>query len=248
MSASGIRPVIAVGALSRAGNLAASLAEVLEREIREGRLGPGDRLPTEAVLSASAGVSRTVVREAVAALRASGLVETRQGAGAFVRLAPPLLPRFGSLAPGAVEELLAFLELRLAVEAEAAALAAARRGPADIARLDATLDDLARARIAGGDGAEADLGFHLALASATGNAWFVEFLERAGPAAVPRRRLAGAGRADAGEAYVALVEREHRAIRDAVAAGQAVAAAAAMRLHLAGSRARYRQLLAAAGA
>src|SRR3954471_17552606 len=65
-------------------NLVATVTETLRREIVEGRLKPGDRLPTDAALGASAGVSRTVVREAVASLKAEGFVETRQGAGAFV--------------------------------------------------------------------------------------------------------------------------------------------------------------------
>src|SRR6195952_5517223 len=61
--------------------------EVVERiaaQITEGQLTAGARLPTEQAMMAAMGVSRTVVREAIAALRARGLVNTRQGAGAFV--------------------------------------------------------------------------------------------------------------------------------------------------------------------
>ena len=64
--------------------LAHALVERLSAEILSGRLAPGARLPTEQDLIATTGVSRTVVREAIAALRAEGLVLTRQGAGAFV--------------------------------------------------------------------------------------------------------------------------------------------------------------------
>src|SRR5712672_943199 len=60
------------------------LVERLTAEIVSGKLPPGARLPTEQEMIAATGVSRTVVREAVAALRAEGLVVTRQGAGAFV--------------------------------------------------------------------------------------------------------------------------------------------------------------------
>src|SRR5690606_15581682 len=74
----------AIRDIGRRGNLVAMPAESLEREIVEGRYRPGDQLPTESAMAAGAGVSRTVVREAVASLRAAGLVETRQGAGAFV--------------------------------------------------------------------------------------------------------------------------------------------------------------------
>ena len=56
----------------------------LSADIRGGRLAPGARLPTEQALTSALGVSRTVVREAVAALRADGLVVTRRGSGAYV--------------------------------------------------------------------------------------------------------------------------------------------------------------------
>ncbi|MBV9702238.1 MAG: winged helix-turn-helix transcriptional regulator, partial [Methylobacteriaceae bacterium] len=65
-------------------NRTQELAQRLADEIRSGRLSPGSQLPTEQELSSATGVSRTVVREAVAALRAEGLVVTRQGLGAFV--------------------------------------------------------------------------------------------------------------------------------------------------------------------
>src|SRR5690242_3328561 len=78
-------------------NLVATVTDTLRREIVEGRLQPGDKLPTEAALGASAKVSRTVVREAVASLKAEGLVETRQGAGAFVLAAPKRLPAAGEV-------------------------------------------------------------------------------------------------------------------------------------------------------
>ena len=81
-----IRPVAAERKLSR------RLFEQLADEIKSGRLAPGARLPTEHALTRAARVSRTVVREAVAALRAEGLVITRQGVGAFVSAEPTRAP------------------------------------------------------------------------------------------------------------------------------------------------------------
>lgn len=229
-----------LGTVPRTKNLVAMLAETLEREIREGRLSPGDRLPTEAALSASAGVSRTVVREAVAALKAAGLVETRQGAGAFVLQPPARLGGLGPIERATVEDILSILELRLAVEVEAATLAAARRTPEDVAALDAAIAAIAADREAGGDAVASDLAFHRAVAAATRNPYFGRFLDQLGELALPRRRLLPAARF--GADYLALVEREHRAIRDAIAAGDTTLAGAAMRGHLAGSRARYAAL------
>ena len=85
-----------------------ALVERLSGEILSGRLAPGAQLPTEQELIAASGVSRTVVREAIAALRAEGLVVTRQGAGAFCspraragRSAsrPPISPRLPRCLP-----------------------------------------------------------------------------------------------------------------------------------------------------
>ena len=109
-----------------ARKLTHEIAERIAGEILSGELSPGARLPTEQEMVAAMGVSRTVVREAIAALRAEGLVTTRQGAGAFVaedagrrpfRLALGGLP--------SVAEALDIMELRQSVEVEAAALAAA---------------------------------------------------------------------------------------------------------------------------
>jgi GntR family transcriptional repressor for pyruvate dehydrogenase complex len=225
--------------MQRNSNLVLALSEAMEREIAAGRLRPGDRLPPQSQLAASTGVSRTVVREAVASLRAAGLVETRQGAGAFV-LARNRIGLGGRLGPAEVEDILSVLELRLAVEAEAAALAAARRNDGHLAALDEAIAALRQAARAGGDGIASDLAFHRTLAEATGNLYFVQFLESLGELSIPRRRILASGRNAAGmKAYLEMVAGEHQAIRDAVAAHDPVLAAAAMRGHLAGSRKRY---------
>jgi DNA-binding FadR family transcriptional regulator len=75
---SGIAP------LSAPRSLTQELMSRLAADITSGKLAPGSQLPTEQELIAATGVSRTVVREAVAQLRAEGLVVTRQGVGAFV--------------------------------------------------------------------------------------------------------------------------------------------------------------------
>lgn len=69
-----------------------SIAETLTREIAEGHYAPGDKLPTEAQLSARFGVNRHTVRHALKALVERGLVRTRRGAGAFVAQKPADYP------------------------------------------------------------------------------------------------------------------------------------------------------------
>ncbi|MBE3639979.1 FadR family transcriptional regulator [Mangrovicoccus sp. HB182678] len=208
--------------------------------IESGRYKPGDRLPSEAQLTRDHGVSRTVVREAVATLRADGLVMARQGAGIFVRepeVAAPFSPL--ELDMTGLPAVMELLELRTAVEVEAAGLAAIRRSPAQEARI---LDALRRVIAAGGTegSAAADLELHGAIAEATNNPRFGQFLQLLGDAAIPRRSLGGA--MDAPADYIARINAEHEAIVTAILDGEEEAARGAMRDHLRGSLRRYRAL------
>src|SRR5688572_30934829 len=122
-----IRPVVAERKLSR------RLFDELAAQIKSGRLAPGERLPTEQALTRAAKVSRTVVREAVAALRAEGLVVTRQGVGAFVSAEPQRAPfRIEPERLQSLDDILSVMELRLGVEIESAGLAAERASKAQV--------------------------------------------------------------------------------------------------------------------
>ncbi len=224
-------------------NLTRAIAESLAAEIKGGKLEPGARLPTEQAMVAAMGVSRTVVREAVAALRAEGLVVTRQGAGAFV--ATDIWRRPFRLAGGeqlGVGHVLNVMELRASVEAEAAGLAAARATPAarrHVARALAAIDAAIRR---GESAVDEDFAFHRAIALATGNPQFSHFLEYLGRFIIPRQSIRMAAHQGSGQrAYLELIQHEHRAIFAAIAAGEAKAAREAMRRHLANSQARYRR-------
>jgi GntR family transcriptional repressor for pyruvate dehydrogenase complex len=185
-------------------------------------------------------VSRTVVREALASLKAAGMITTRQGAGAFVTSPEMHTPYKRQVEPATLENILGVLELRLAVEVEAAALAAARRTDADIAKLDEAIAVLANERKLGGDGVAPDLAFHAALAAATQNPHFSQFLEYLGELAMPRRHLPAELLGTAKIlGNLEVIESEHHMIRDAIAARDGSLAAASMRSHIAGSRKRY---------
>src|SRR5262249_54853822 len=105
--------------LSAPRSLSGELVARLTDDITSGKIPPGSRLPTEQELIAATGVSRTVVREAVAALRAEGLVVTRQGVGAFVpeNARRPLRIEFDQLSP--LRTVLDVMELRTGIEIEA---------------------------------------------------------------------------------------------------------------------------------
>jgi DNA-binding FadR family transcriptional regulator len=224
------------------------IAERIAAEITTGKLLPGARLPTEQEMVESMGVSRTVVREAVAALRAEGLVMTRQGAGAFVaedatrrpfRLALEGLP--------SLQSVLDVMELRAGIETESAALAAERATPAACDRIEGVLDTIDAAVLAGRNAADEDFAFHCAIAEATGNAQFAHFLAYLGRFIIPRQSVrVTATRLEGQQAYLEMIQGEHRAISDAIRSGDPAAAREAMRRHLSNSQARYRQLAAEA--
>src|SRR4051812_16415353 len=108
-------------------NLAQGVIELIHADIQSGALQAGDKLPTESAIMEQHGVSRTVVREAISHLQASGHVETRHGIGTFVLAPPP--PGLALLSETIVtlRDVLAILELRICLETEAASLAALRR-------------------------------------------------------------------------------------------------------------------------
>lgn len=226
-------------------NLVSSLSAALEREILSGRFKIGDRLPTESDLSRTTGVSRTVVREAVAALRASGLVETRRGAGAFVT-AQAERPRVGpGMMRATLDDILFVLELRLAVEIEAVSLAAARHTDEDIRVMASILDVMSEGPRDWSRAVAADLAFHTAIATATHNKYFVDIISYLGEFAFPRRHLDPAtASAYRLEDHSDRIELEHRAILDAIRQRDGALASAEMRRHLAGSRARYKAMKA----
>lgn len=221
--------------------LAVSLVDSLRRRIVEGVIPSGEKLPSESALISEFGVSRTVVREAVSRLQAEGLVYTRRGSGSFA-LTPPSADEEstdGMRRPRTIEERRALLAFRAGIESEAAALAAANATPGMISALD---DALAAFDAAGNHPATAvscDFAFHRAVAEASGNFYFVDALLALGPAmiAMPPQRLEPAD--DGGQSErLQRVAVEHVAVRNAIAAGDALTAAAAMRLHLANSRSR----------
>jgi DNA-binding FadR family transcriptional regulator len=235
-----IRPLAAARKLSR------GLFDQLAEEIKSGRLGPGERLPTEHELTRAAGVSRTVVREAVAALRAEGLVVTRQGVGAFVSAEPQRAPfRIEPERMQSLGDILNVMELRLGVEIESAGLAAERAGKAQVRAIGSALEAIERASAQGKAAVDEDLGFHHAVAEATGNPEFARFLQFIGRHLIPRRTVSGLPERMGGRrAYLALIQEEHRRIFEAIRSGDARAARDAMRRHLTRSLDRYRKLAA----
>ena len=239
-------PSVKIRPLSPERKLSRGLFEQLSEQIKSGRLAAGARLPTEEELSRAARVSRTVVREAVAALRADGLVITRQGVGAFVSAAPQQAPfRIDADGIRSIGDMLHVMELRLGVEIESAGLAAERATKAQLRAITTALEAMDRAAAQGKDAVDQDLELHSAIAEATGNEQFPRFLQFIGRHLIPRRIVSGMPESMGGrDAYLKLLQEEHRAIVEAIRTRDPKAAREAMRRHLTRSVERYRKLAA----
>ena len=157
--------------LSRQPPLAYRVTEIIREHIMTQGLTAGDRLPSERDFAEQLGVSRNVVREALRALELSGLIEKRQGKGAFVRaFDPTVLARQMSFGlehgPPAMLQL---LEARVALETAAINLAIRHATEDDLNRLDAIVDAMEQHETNDEPVAEEDLAFHHTLLQATHN-------------------------------------------------------------------------------
>jgi DNA-binding FadR family transcriptional regulator len=211
-------------------SLPAQAAAQLEERIAAGEWGLGARLPGETALAAELGVARSTVREALRLLAARGLVESRQGAGSFVRRTEPDPDWALAVRRAAVDEV---LEVRRAIEVQAAGLAALRRGPDVLARLRAALGLRAASASGGTDReyVEADLAVHGAIVRAAGNALLASLFEQLAPRV--REAMLELLALGAGDPAHRSDQREHEELVDAIAAADAERAIALATAHFA---------------
>ncbi|WP_147426111.1 FadR/GntR family transcriptional regulator [Teichococcus wenyumeiae] len=208
------------------------------------RLNAGDRLPSERELAERFSVGRGAVREALAVLETLRIIERRPNSGIYLRSverqssieAIVLQAELGI--PLTEAEVREVVELRRILEMQAVRLAAERRKPEDIQRLDEILDRTDGVIAARGNPADEDAAFHLAMVEATGNHVFLRVVNAFYLMSRSRRR---AYFADGNRAP--LSQRQHRAMRNAVAAGDPDAAEAAMGGHLRGVESYWMELL-----
>jgi len=210
--------------------LRGAVAHYLGSEIVSGRIPPGARLTGEVANSEALNVSRSAYREAVQVLTAKGLVESRPKAGTRVlprerwNLLDPMVLAWAFTGEPPIEFVRDLFELRAIVEPAAAHMAAERRSKNDVKALRDALAAMRRHTLATEAGRAADRDFHDALLRATQNSvlmtlsasigaavsWTTQFKQRA--RALPRDPIP-----------------DHARVCDAIAAGDAAAAAAAMR-------------------
>ncbi len=229
--------------MHRPRGLVHNIVESLAGDIRDARIKPGDKLPTESEIMARFDVSRTVVREALSKLQASRLVETRHGIGTFA-LAPQDTGNFKISEEdfSTVADVISVLELRISLETEAAGLAAQRRTPANLQAMQAALQAFQDSINQDSDAVPPDFHFHMEVARATGNQHFADLMTYLGAMIIPRTRVNTPSSAPEGRlSYLQRVNGEHESIYAAIRDQDAEAARAAMRTHLANSRERLRK-------
>jgi len=218
------------------------LVDAISESIYSCALRPGDKLPSEATIMGEYGVSRTVVREAITSLKASGLIETRHGIGSFVRTVPNSFEfKFDTSAILTVRDVLAIVELRISLEPEAAAFAAARRTDEQLSEMRRALDsfnvnlDSAEKTVA------PDFSFHLQIAYATGNRYFADIMSHLSTNTIPRTRIDAHQTSESQAQYLDMISREHESIFEAILHRDPLGSRSAMRAHLVSSRERLRR-------
>jgi GntR family transcriptional repressor for pyruvate dehydrogenase complex len=205
--------------------------EALAEQIADGRYPVGSRLPSELDLSKQFGVSRPVLRQALGRLRAEGLVTARQGAGNFVRRRNESRRLdFGPLQN--IPDVQRCLEFRCGLESEAAQRAAIVHDDDAIRSIALAMDAMERAIAAGGSAVEADFEFHLAIARAARNRFFVTTLEALRPQVEFGINLSRSFSTRPMHERLKSILAEHRAIYEAIRDGDAQLAQRAVAQHL----------------
>lgn len=215
-----------------------AIVDHLRREIALGRISPGDKLPAERRLAEQLGVARETLRQALRVLEGAGELTIQRGAsgGAFVR-APEADPTARAKAlRGRRDEILQLVQFRDIVESAAAKLAAGSVTDALLERLDEAISAMDEATTLA-ESRRADTLFHLAIAEGSGNELLVRSIEDA------RVRMFEPVDALAVNFVKSSSIAAHRALRDAIAAGDGGKAEYEMREHLATTTAEFERLI-----
>jgi GntR family transcriptional regulator, transcriptional repressor for pyruvate dehydrogenase complex len=221
-------------------NRVEEVARKLVSRIRSGELQPDMRLPSEQMMAVQFGVSRTVIREAIARLKNEGLVTTRQGSGAFVRDWESSSLHLDPEISKSLKSVLFIAELRKGIEAEAAALAAERRTRKELVAIDKAYARVSETTRARGDSARADMGFHRAIADASHNPYYAAILDYLSQFLVQALRVSRGNEA-LREDFARQVESEHLDIVDAIRRKDSSAARLAAQVHMDQARIRIRK-------
>jgi len=215
----------------KAPNMPARIYSDILNRIIEGEYKEGERLPTEHMLAERFATSRPTVREALAQLRADGIIATRHGSGTTVMRRPdPDVRRFAPLET--LSDIRRCYEYRVVVESGAAALAAQKADDEDIAAIRREWDNLQTIVETSGIGAKDDFAFHMAVARASKNQFFITALSGIQEQMVFSMNLSRNLSLVKSIERQRIVQQEHLEVLEAIQARDAQRASQAMRDHL----------------
>lgn len=207
-------------------SLAEQAADLLLDRIRAGEWPLGSKLPGENALGPQLGVGRSTVREAIRRLAGQGVLATRQGAGVFVTALDVAEDWNAALRKADIDSV---IEARIAIEVEAAALAAERRSPAELRAIRRAADRRDAQRTDLEAHVDADIAFHRAIVAGAHTPILIDlfdsFTPRSRQAMIDLLRLRGEFGGDADQ-------HAHTGILDAIAARDSQRASALARAHL----------------
>ncbi|MFR3792299.1 MAG: FadR/GntR family transcriptional regulator [Blautia massiliensis (ex Durand et al. 2017)] len=217
--------------------LGAQVEDALMTYILETPVPVGEKLPNEFELGQMFQAGRSTIREAVKTLATKGILEVRRGDGTYVKSHRTLAedPLGLSRLEDQYKLALELLDVRLILEPEIAASAAANATPQDKAELKALCDEVERICLAGGDHIPKDIAFHTCIARCSRNRVMEMLIPIINTAVMTFASLTHR-----------TLRREtvqtHRAITDAILEGDAVGARCAMSMHLTCNRQAIREL------
>jgi len=219
----------------REPSLADQVYDRLVQGIMDGQYLLNARLPSEEALSRSVGVSRPVLRAALARLRDDGLVNSRRGSGNYV-VRRPDRSVIDFVPLSSISDIQRCYEFRIDIESAAAAWAARKRDSADVERLQIDHEQMQHSYRVGSLGVDEDRRFHLDIARATKNRFYISMMESLAAQIQFGMRLSRSLTLQAAPERNGLVQAEHQAILLAIIAQDADAAAAAMSRHISAAR------------
>nr|WP_261396372.1 FadR/GntR family transcriptional regulator [Halomonas sp. DP5Y7-2] len=222
-------------ALEAKFSLASAVYEKILEAIIEGQYPVNEKLPTEAQLCRRYEVSRPVLRDALARLKEDELVVSRRGSGSFVIRQPDsAVLKFAPIS--SIADIQRCFEFRTNVEARAAHLAALRRTQEQLDQIRRCYDIIDEANARHDLATDEDYRFHLAITEAASNHYYTTVLKSLNESIKEGMNLTRGLSLMASQARLRLVQDEHLAIVDAIAAKDGEAAEAAMRAHIDNAR------------
>ncbi|WP_077328471.1 FadR/GntR family transcriptional regulator [Virgibacillus siamensis] len=217
-----------------------TIVEQIKSAIEKEEIVHGEKLPSERSLANEFSVSRTSVKEAFSVLESAGVVEIKHGSGVYLRkdTKSGLISKMNTIIRGVTVDIVELMELRLAIERDAAYYAAIRGLEKDVQAIYDALCDLENAVLKGDVAAKEDLTFHMAIAKAAGNSVFEKVMYMLSDQVLEGLKESRSNTLKQPYNSKAIVE-EHRNIYAAIKKGDAQMAQECMTIHLQNVKERY---------